>query len=42
VILNVQKLKTARPILNAGVDNKKLLVLGGIYKLASGTVDLLV
>lgn len=42
VALNVEKLKTAGPILNTFVDNKKLRIIGGIYKLASGRVELLV
>jgi carbonic anhydrase len=41
VTLNVEKLKTAGPILSAFVDDKKLRVVGGIYRLASGKVDLL-
>jgi len=41
VILNVEKLKTSGPILNTFVDNKKVRVVGGIYKLASGKVELL-
>ena len=40
--LNVEKLRTAGPILNTLVDNKKVRVVGGIYKLASGKVELLV
>jgi carbonic anhydrase len=42
VMLNVEKLKTAGPILNTFVDNKKVRVVGGIYKLASGRIELLV
>jgi carbonic anhydrase len=42
VMLNVEKLRTAGPILNTFVDNKKVRVVGGIYKLASGRVELLV
>jgi carbonic anhydrase len=42
VMLNVEKLKTAAPILNTFVDNKKVRVVGGIYKLASGRIELLV
>ena len=41
VMLNVEKLKTTGPILNSFVNNKKLRVVGGIYKLASGKVELL-
>jgi len=42
VMMNVQKLKTAGSFLSTSVDNKKLLVVGGIYKLASGKVEVLV
>jgi carbonic anhydrase len=42
VMLNVEKLKAAGPILSAVVESKKLRVVGGIYKLASGRVELLV
>ena len=42
VALNVEKLRTSGPILNTFVDGKKLRILGGIYKLASGKVELLV
>ena len=42
VRLNVEKLTTARPILNTFVDSKRVRVVGGIYKLASGKVELLV
>jgi len=42
VMLNVEKLKAAGPILSAFVESKKLRVVGGIYKLASGRVELLV
>jgi carbonic anhydrase len=41
VMLNVEKLRTAGPILNTFVDNKKVRVVGGIYKLASGRIELL-
>jgi carbonic anhydrase len=41
VMLNVEKLKTAAPILNTFVDNQKIRVVGGIYKLASGRMELL-
>jgi carbonic anhydrase len=42
VMLNVEKLKTAGPILNAAVNEKRVRVFGGNYKLASGKVELLV
>jgi carbonic anhydrase len=41
VMRNVEKLKTAAPILETFVKNKKLRVVGGIYQLRSGRVDLL-
>lgn len=41
VIDNVGKLKSAAPILNAAVEQGKLKVVGGIYRLATGRVDLL-
>ena len=41
VMLNVEKLRAARPILDALVEDQKLRVVGGIYKLASGKVELL-
>jgi carbonic anhydrase len=40
VMLNVEKLKTATPILKAAVDDQKIRVVGGIYKLQSGRVEL--
>jgi carbonic anhydrase len=42
VMLNVEKLMAAAPILNTFVENKKVRVVGGFYKLASGKVELLV
>jgi carbonic anhydrase len=41
VIDNVAKLKSAAPILNAAVEQNKLKVVGGIYRLATGKVELL-
>ena len=41
VIDNVAKLKSATPILSAAVDEKKLKVVGGIYRLKSGKVEML-
>jgi len=41
VALNVEKLKTSSPILEAFVESKKLQVVGGIYELRSGRVELL-
>jgi len=40
VVLNVQALRTATPILSKAVEDKKLRVVGGIYNLATGKVDL--
>jgi carbonic anhydrase len=40
VVDNVAKLKGATPILNAAVDQAKLKVVGGIYRLKSGEVDM--
>jgi carbonic anhydrase len=42
VIDNVAKLKAATPILSAAVDQKKLKVVGGIYRLRDGRVDMIV
>ena len=42
VIDNVAKLKTATPILSAAVDQGKLKVVGGIYRLDNGKVELVV
>jgi len=39
-MLNVEKLKNAAPILNAAAGDKKLRVVGGIYRLATGQVEL--
>ena len=41
VIDNVAKLKSAAPLLNAAVEQGKLKVVGGIYRLSTGTVELL-
>jgi carbonic anhydrase len=41
VSLNVEKLKSAAPILKSFVDDKKIRVVGGIYVLKSGKVELL-
>ena len=40
VIDNVAKLKSATPILSAAVNEKKIQVAGGIYRLSSGKVEL--
>jgi carbonic anhydrase len=39
VLLNVEELKKASPILSDYVGSGKLQVVGGIYKLASGHVE---
>ena len=41
VMLNVEKLKVAAPILKSFVDDKKIRIVGGIYELKSGSVVLL-
>jgi carbonic anhydrase len=41
VIDNVAKLKSATPILSAAVEQKKLKVVGGIYRLRDGRVDMI-
>jgi carbonic anhydrase len=40
VIDNVAKLKSATPILSAAVEQNKLKVVGGIYRLKDGRVDM--
>lgn len=42
VIENVTKLKAATPILSAAVEQNKLKVVGGIYRLKDGRVDMVV
>ena len=41
VVRSVEKLKTAAPILDTFVKDKKLRVVGGVYQLGSGRVDLI-
>ena len=41
VIDTVARLKSATPILSAALEQNKLKVVGGIYRLASGKVNLL-
>jgi carbonic anhydrase len=41
VLLNVEHLKAAAPIISAAVADKKINVVGGIYNLQDGRVDLL-
>jgi len=40
VIINVEKLQKSSPILDAAVGDKSVRVVGGIYRLATGKVDL--
>lgn len=40
VALNVDKLKNAAPILKAAADDKKIHVVGGVYELKTGKVQL--
>ena len=40
VMLNVERLKTAAPILKSFADDKKINVVGGIYRLKTGRVEL--
>jgi carbonic anhydrase len=42
VIDNVAKLKSATPILSAAVEQNKLKIVGGIYRLKDGRVDMVV
>jgi carbonic anhydrase len=41
VALNVERLRTATPILSKLVDEKKIRVVGAVYKLNSGRIELL-
>jgi carbonic anhydrase len=41
VVDNVAKLKSATPILSAAVEQGKLKIVGGIYRLATGKVELI-
>lgn len=40
VRLNVEKLKSAAPILPQRIAEKKLVIVGGLYDLATGKVEL--
>jgi carbonic anhydrase len=40
VILNVAKLETAAPILSKSVEDKRVRVVGAVYNLANGRVEL--
>ena len=39
VLLNVEKLSTSSPILSQYLDEKKIRVVGGVYKLKDGSID---
>jgi carbonic anhydrase len=41
VTINVEKLKDTTPILKSFVDDKKIRVVGGLYELKTGQVELL-
>ena len=41
VIDNVAKLKSATPILSEAVEKRKLRVVGGIYKLKDGRIEMI-
>jgi carbonic anhydrase len=41
VLLNVEKLKSAAPILSKAVEDKKVRVVGATYDFATGRVALL-
>jgi carbonic anhydrase len=41
VVDNVAKLKSATPILSAAVEQNKLKVIGGVYRLKDGRVDII-
>jgi carbonic anhydrase len=41
VALTVDKLKSAAPILKSFADDKKIRVVGGVYELKTGRVELL-
>jgi carbonic anhydrase len=40
VILNVEKLNTAAPILSEAVEETKVRVVGAVYNLANGRIEL--
>jgi carbonic anhydrase len=41
VTLNVEELRKQPPILSRLVDTKKLMIVGGVYHLKSGKVELI-
>jgi carbonic anhydrase len=40
VVLNVEKLKSAAPILKSFADDKKIKIVGGVYNLKTGRVEI--
>ena len=40
IILNVERMKVATPIVNKAVAEKKIRIVGGIYRLDTGKVEL--
>ena len=42
VALNVEKLMAAAPILKSSVEDKKIRVVGGVYELTSGRVEMVI
>ncbi len=40
VLLNVEKLRTADPIISKAVEDKKIRVVGAVYNLANGRIEL--
>ena len=41
VMLNVEKLTATAPILKSFADDKKIRVVGGVYELKTGKVELI-
>jgi carbonic anhydrase len=41
VLLNVEKLKTASPIIDKAVADKKIKIVGATYRLDTGRVDII-
>ena len=41
VLLNVEKLKVATPIIDKAIADKKVRIVGGVYNLSTGRVDIL-
>jgi carbonic anhydrase len=40
VLLNIEKLKTATPIIDKAITDKKVRIVGGVYNLEDGRVDM--